>query len=355
MNHPNINIIGIKNSRYDKLLNRLRSVLDGIGLDIRIQEENELENIFKNKQVHTIPAIEVDGEIICQNEELPNKKELSDIFKKKYKLSRQPKKILVPLDLSKDSESSLKFALQLAKQFDAEINVVNVIQPSFDETNPYFNDLVHEMYKTKTNHLKWIIENTAGAENDIKIKSKVLIGNVKRKLVDYINCHEFDLVVLNLKKHNLFYKVIFGSVSSFVSKNINTDLVLVPSRKINFPIESIGFVSKDFNKEKAVVTRFLHLAETLNASTTFFNLDNKVSEDKTRIQIDKIIKEEKMDLDFGVISNVSIGKTGLEEHLNPSSIDLLILAKFDSQKVDIQEYTPNQDIPIYFLNQDIIN
>jgi len=353
MNHPIINIIGIKNSRYDELLNRLRTVLDGIGLNIRIQEENDLENIFKNKQIHSIPAIEVNGEIICQNSELPRKEQLSDIFKIKFKLSRTPKKILVPLDLSKDSESSLKFALQLAKVFDAEINVVNVIQPSFDESNPYFNNLVNEMYKTKTNHLKWIIENTAGAENDVKIKPKVLIGNLKRKLVDYINSHEFDLVVLNMKKHNLFYKIFFGSVSSFISKNINTDLVLVPSIKINFPIESIAFISKDFNKEKEAITRFLNLAETLNANTTFFNLDNKVNEDQTRIQIEAIIKEEKMDLDFELISNVSISKTGLEEHLNPSSIDLLVLAKFDSQNVDIQEYTPNQEIPFFIFNQDI--
>ena len=152
-------------------------------------------------------------------------------------------KILVPYDGSKYAEKALNKAVNLAKLIKgSEIIILNVIEeiltpPSVFRTrirhfktgedttlSTYFRDLQTDMRYKMVNTLEKIKQKY---KNSVKIRTVVLVGSAKDKIVEYANRQNVDLIVMGSKGLKGISRLLMGSVSRHVSEKVKCSVMIV--------------------------------------------------------------------------------------------------------------------------------
>ena len=152
-------------------------------------------------------------------------------------------KILVPYDGSKHAEKALNKAVNLAKLIKgSKIIILNVIEEILtpplvfptrirhyktgeDTTlSTYFRDLQTDMRYKMINTLEKIKQKY---ENSVKIRTVVLVGSAKDKIVEYANRQNVDLVVMGSKGLKGISRLLMGSVSRHVSEKVKCSVMIV--------------------------------------------------------------------------------------------------------------------------------
>ncbi len=124
------------------------------------------------------------------------------------------RKILVALDGSKNSFRGLNEAIYLARQCNATITGLHVIplypQKWGDLTNPLktrlFKDANDMMTKAKL----------ISAQKGIVFHQKVVYGEAKSGITDFVNQHGFDLVVVGARGFGPVRGLFLGSISTAI-------------------------------------------------------------------------------------------------------------------------------------------
>lgn len=152
-------------------------------------------------------------------------------------------KILVPYDGSKHAKKALNKAVNLANLIKgSEIIILNVIEeiltpPSVFPTrirhfktgedttlSTYFRDLQTDMRYKMINTLEKIKQKY---ENSVKIRTVVLVGSAKDKIVEYANRQNVDLIVMGSKGLKGISRLLMGSVSRHVSEKVKCSVMIV--------------------------------------------------------------------------------------------------------------------------------
>ena len=144
-----------------------------------------------------------------------------------------PTKILLPIDFSPSSQAELEMASDLAKHFQAELHLVNVI-PMFPTTS--LPDLVPEA--------EFIQQARAYAESHltkcrsllaakgIKAGSSLEVGNdVAGTIMEVIEREHIDMVVISTHGISGWHPFVFGSIAEKVVKLVKCPLLLLRSAK----------------------------------------------------------------------------------------------------------------------------
>ena len=143
------------------------------------------------------------------------------------------KNILVPLDISEETDSALNYASDLAERVKADIMVVYVFSLyAYEYEVPYwvFDDLIKistEKLAKKVDEIKLRLGNKAA---ELKIKTEVIQGlNTAISIADYASRANTDLIVMNTHGRKGFKKFILGSVTEKVVQEAHCPvLVLKP-------------------------------------------------------------------------------------------------------------------------------
>jgi nucleotide-binding universal stress UspA family protein len=129
------------------------------------------------------------------------------------------RKILIPLDGSKNSNKSLLTAIHLAVEHDASLTAVHVI--------------THSEKKYKQSDLEdvppsFIIQaKKLAMENKIPFDNRILLGDPGHSIVEYADTHSVDLIVIGARGLSTFKKIFLGSVSHYVMQKADMPIVLV--------------------------------------------------------------------------------------------------------------------------------
>ncbi len=134
------------------------------------------------------------------------------------------KKILVALDGSSHSLKATEAAIELAKQFNAALNLLTVtrpykVSPKLRQYLEAENLLGEPKYVMDDMTNAIITEAKALAEkaNLKKVKAEVREGKPARTIVDYVHNNGIDLVVLGSRGVGEVESALLGSVSQKVS------------------------------------------------------------------------------------------------------------------------------------------
>ena len=136
------------------------------------------------------------------------------------------KKILVPLDIAENSDTSLNTAIEVAEHSKSNITVIYIVNfgVSFHEFPP---EVVDKIISGAEDELRKTIEKarkklTNQSNNIPKIKTKILCGlSPGSKIVDYAKRNKFDLIVMNKHAKNRFTEFFLGSVTDYVIRSAN--------------------------------------------------------------------------------------------------------------------------------------
>lgn len=143
------------------------------------------------------------------------------------------KKILVPVDGSKNSKKAIMKAIDLGKKFDSEIVVLNVVNDII--AHPY---LSNQDYGMKTNEGlvelgKGILKDALEVLEDYpgKVDSKLRYGDSGRGILEEIEENKYDLIVMGSRGLGAFSRFMLGSVSNKVLHHSEVDVLIVKCPK----------------------------------------------------------------------------------------------------------------------------
>ncbi|MEM3089565.1 MAG: universal stress protein [Candidatus Nitrosotenuis sp.] len=132
------------------------------------------------------------------------------------------RKILVPLDGSKNSLRALDAAISLAKDSNAAITALHVIRFPIQ-----FSNKIKKQHKKLAEKIMILASRTAK-------KSKVNLtpiirfdGYVGDQIVKYAHLHKFDLIVIGSRGPNPIAEMFLGSVANYVLNKSKIPVLLI--------------------------------------------------------------------------------------------------------------------------------
>lgn len=154
------------------------------------------------------------------------------------------RQILVPYDDSEYSRKALDFALGLARAFDSQLRMLNVVEelnvtprmerqyvisPRTGERET-FQQYLKELYQNMKNDAKGMLEAQTRRVpvEGVAISIDVVLGNTASKILEYIREKEIDIVVMGTRGHSGISKIAgLGSVARKVSEEASCPVVLL--------------------------------------------------------------------------------------------------------------------------------
>ena len=138
--------------------------------------------------------------------------------------------ILVAYDSSSFSNRAFKSAMDVAESNKSKITIASVItgiyQPSIGFTMKYSEKILEKYTKTLQKTFS-TLESVAKKKN-VKISLKLLQDpSVSKAIVNYVNSHKFDLVVIGSHGRTGLNKMILGSVANSVTQKVKCPVMVV--------------------------------------------------------------------------------------------------------------------------------
>jgi len=129
------------------------------------------------------------------------------------------KKILVGCDFSTDANLALEYSLSMAQEFESELHLVHVIEPSGYKnlfklpqgSGEKIKQDLYDMIKEKLNSL--IPEE---ALDWIRLDTRLLVGKPYAELVRYARMNDIDLIALGIRGHGMVEELLVGSTTDRV-------------------------------------------------------------------------------------------------------------------------------------------
>jgi nucleotide-binding universal stress UspA family protein len=140
----------------------------------------------------------------------------------------QFKNILVPLDGSKNSIRGLNMAIGLARQCQAKVMGICVIQRP---PHPAFRSARSIQYPEKP--LLQDAQSTLEfaqrhcAQNGILFERKIAFGDPGHIIVKFAKDKKFDIIVMGARGRGALKEIFFGSVSNYVLHKANVPVLIV--------------------------------------------------------------------------------------------------------------------------------
>jgi len=155
------------------------------------------------------------------------------------------KKILVPIDFSDYSKNSLRYAVNFAKQFNAEIFLIYVVEPVI-----YPPDFSMGQIAIPSVNAEWDerakneLENLAKTEIPEGVNVKTILKNGKPflEIIDAASEENIDLIIIATHGHSGVEHILFGSTAEKVVRKAPC-----PVLTLREPIK--GFMFRDEMKK----------------------------------------------------------------------------------------------------------
>ncbi len=144
------------------------------------------------------------------------------------------KKILLAIDKSGYKDKATAYALTLAKSLGAEITVIHVIDKSSmgatGDVLGYYRGGKLKAYqdalkKDAAKLLNGIVQ--LGEEEGVTVHEEVLVGSVKKTILDYAKNKKVDLIVIGTKGMSGISKFLMGSVATDVIAHAHSPVLAV--------------------------------------------------------------------------------------------------------------------------------
>lgn len=254
----------------------------------KVEEISEYNQIYASG-VTDPPALMVDGEIVSEGT-VPTVEEIESLLRnrnllrsKLYRLRR----IVVPVDLSPSSENALLLACQIAHLFDANMEVVYVMDSIFEGAKPSASGFLSSYRKTMQDEVDAFVRK-ATQESDITcpgdspafdhgdtepgtsrpwLRTNIAFGFPEEVLGEMSN--KADLMVMGTTGRGSITRKLFGSVSIAVSKVAHCPVLLVPPQAQFKGFHNILYASNFESLDPLTIKQTVAFARRFNGQLHF--------------------------------------------------------------------------------------
>ena len=159
------------------------------------------------------------------------------------------KNILVPTDFSVQADHAMDMAYNIAKKAGAEIYIMHVVEDmnvsSFNVTGEVtISDMPDKLYVVKLiENARARLQETAAKYNDIKIHTKIRVGNAYHNIRDIIVEQDVDLVVMGTKGSSGLQEVLVGSNAEKVVRYSKCPVLTLQDKASTYDFKNIVYAS----------------------------------------------------------------------------------------------------------------
>lgn len=246
------------------------------------------------------------------------------------------KKILVPTDFSKASQVAYFYAVELAKIYDAQIELIHVYQGSFAVDQPMvFSPGLgrEETLQKQLNHFaKTIDESTEdGSIATVKTSTLLIPGATVPAIVAESENPEVFMIIMGTEGKNGMVEKILGSIASGVAQQAKCPVLMIPKSVEYKAFQHILYAANFESAEETVVDQAHQLAELFRAKMHFIHIwaDEKKEdflETEERI-FNQLFKNDFPKYTFLMTSVKANSITeGLDQYAQENNIDLVVIA-----------------------------
>ncbi|WP_268912492.1 universal stress protein [Lentilactobacillus sp. SPB1-3] len=150
------------------------------------------------------------------------------------------KKVLVPVDGSKQAEGALLKGATIAKLNGAHLDVLHVLsttQYGYNYGGMVDGDVINNLVEDTTQYLNKLVAEIKQKTGFDDIDVHIRFGNPKTVIsFEFPKDHNIDLTVIGATGMSRLQRVLEGSVSSFVNRNSDHDVMVVRTTMDNKPI-----------------------------------------------------------------------------------------------------------------------
>jgi len=136
--------------------------------------------------------------------------------------------ILVPTDGSASSEGAVEHAIELAKQYDATLHTLYVVDTGAYSAMEVGSDVVVEALREEGKQAVNRVAEEAESEG-IQVNTAVETGIAHRSIVDYVENEGIDLVVMGTHGRTGVGRFLLGSVAEKVVRTADVPVMTVRS------------------------------------------------------------------------------------------------------------------------------
>ncbi len=246
------------------------------------------------------------------------------------------KKILVPTDFSDCSENALIYAMQLADEISANLQLLNI--PAFDTStmeSPISAKVVLE--KQNNSAKRRLIESVEKATESIRsivetipsIKTKVEMGRAESIICDLALSNDVDYIVLGNQGENYTLDKYVGTVASNVMRNAPCPVIVIPDNARFGKDVVMGYATDFSDADPFEIWKAMKLFEPFQPKIKCVHLNEKKNSGEDKIdQLVSYFSETSPDLnvEFHSIS-VTDKVKDMNEFIENQNINMLVMYK----------------------------
>ena len=236
------------------------------------------------------------------------------------------KKTLFPTDFSKAAEKAFDYAISLAVEMDAQVDVLNIYHLPFIDATNMPPEFVEEMLEEKRKAVKTKLQEF------VKGKPAAVIGElmaeygifIPQEVRDLVKERSYDLVVMGTRgEHHSKLEKILGSVTTHTMMQAECPVLAVPEEAEWKPIQHIAFATDFGYKDHQAVDQLMGFAAALSAEVHFVHVETNPGIGQMEDQVTLANYPFKF-TDFVVVNNPSTIE-GVDKYIKEKRIDLLAL------------------------------
>lgn len=243
------------------------------------------------------------------------------------------KTILLPTDFSDNAKNAILYAIKLYEKQEVNFILLNAYHPTHDDmansiTGGSLNDLLNRASEKQLQELINEIKVNYSYNKNHSFSYKSSFGSLVEILRGFTQKHPVDLIVMGAKGMSAIEKIVFGSNTYAVIKEIDCPALVIPSKTSFIKPTNIG-IATDFKelKNKAIFSVIKSIKEDYQSKITLFNVteENKSITEKEEVftkSIANLLEVENLSADYFKNEDVVFGTN---EFVNQQKINLLVL------------------------------
>lgn len=187
--------------------------------------------------------------------------------------------ILLPTDFSNNAKNAIFYALELYKNQEVNFILMNAFHPTHDDmansiTGGSLNDLLSQASEKQLQELIAEIKSKKQLNNKKHSFSfKSVYGSLVEIIDTFVDKHPIDLIVMGAKGMSAVEKIVFGSNTYAVIKEVDCPALVIPD-KVSYSSPSTISIATDFKeiKKKNIFATLQSLVKDFKPEITLFNV-----------------------------------------------------------------------------------
>lgn len=236
------------------------------------------------------------------------------------------KKILFPTDFSKAADNAFQFAISLAEELDAKIDVVHIYHLPFVDATNVPPEYVEEMLEEKRMVVLGRLKEFVGTRDLGRVDKQLAVYGlfIPPEIQDLVNENNYELVVMGTRgEHHSQMEKILGSVTTHTMMQSPCPVLAVPEEAKWKEIQRIAYATNFEPKDTKAASQLMSFASDLGAEVHFVHVETKPGIGSMEEYI-SLSNYPYAFTDFAIVNNPSVIE-GLDHYIKDRKMDLLAL------------------------------